>query len=344
MAWTGGHPAGSARPGAAPKGFTLDHPGQGIAVSPSGQRVAILYDFGGGIDVFTVDGVPIRQIKRWGFIISPAIAFLDDDHVVAPASSLPDPDAMLQIWNVTDSSEPRTVQGLVPGGAYMLDLAKQISAGPNRRWLAAFVDYRASDSVVLVDTQTLAAHSMSLHSALGRFDRIMCVAQISNLLAVGTTRGRAMVFDIETGKLDREIQAYSEAADKPSIGVGDIALSDDGRTLAVGRSISVTSDTPEQYGVGIDGADGLKLFDVTTGLLIRTASASSDPSHQVIFDKQSRAFVGVFNSRRLVTASVDASVAPTEVSIDNLSSVAAFRTERLLAILGGRRVQFLKLP
>ena len=258
-----------------------DQPNQGVAVSPDATRLALLGTFGARVEILSSNGSMLRKIDRSGLVVTPEIAFVDDRTVVVAAGYEASRDAMLEVWEATGGVPARVIVGPNPGRGEFYNRA-QLLALSTDHGLAVVLTSRRRDSngsIQLVDTSDWQVKTLNLRTWLGPFDNIgvLAASSRSGPVAIGTVGGRLLLVNPIHHRLIRDQRIYRMSPGSPSVGVYAVAFSPDGRFIATGRTSSMTSTVDEHYGTGPDGPEGLKVWDVASGTLIRSASATKNP-------------------------------------------------------------------
>ena len=312
--------------------FSLNRPAQAVAISPSGDRIAVLGDFGTDIRILDTKGHLLRDIPRSGTTADTSLEFLNDDEALAPAGDDAGPDAMLQAWEATGQGASRAVAGSSPGGGPLLNRAKKFSVSRDGSSAVVLADRRNADRVTLVNLQTGHIRDLMLRPALGPFDRISSIALSSDgqRIAVGTTGGRLVVVAAYDGAVLLDHVVYPPA---PIIGVGSVAFSADNSSIATGMT------APASTGGNLGEIPGLQVWDANSVRLETSVNTQGRPVRQIVWAPRSAMLAASVGTEALLTVSLGAKAIVLRRELEDLQALQASSKSPVLAVLLLERVE-----
>ena len=325
--------------------IALERPGQGLALSPDGSRLAVLGLYGSGIEILKQDGELLRHIGRSGLIVTPEIAFVDDNTILTAAGYEAGQDAMLEHWQVIGDTSRRVVIGPAPGRGDFYNRSQILALSSDHALAIVLASHRQPTIVQVVDTQAWRAEPLDLSTWLGPNDTISSLAASSRSgpIAIGTVGGRLLIVDPMRKSLLRDTRVYRRGRGSPEICIYSVAFSPDQKWIATGRGPSMTSSVVEHYDNDPQGSEGLKIWDVANGAFVRSASASNQPVRQLSWSSDSNSVAAVVDPHELLLVPRSPASFSRASSILGLVDVQFTDHSSVLATLGGNGVMLFHL-
>ena len=274
----------------------------GVAFSPDGRTVAIAAD-----EIISIWDAVTRVKKRSlspKFSWASHVVFRPDGRTIAGGGG-----EIVRLWDVVTGKRKRTMRN-----EPLADVTS-IAFNPDGRTLASghrspLVTHRVSEGEVhLWDAETgkrkdsiNASVKKPTSLAYSPDGRTLAIGHFDAAPGVGSW-GWVSLWDAETLEFKRQLGVRPDGF-RLDDGVGSVAFSPDGRTLAVGRMI---------YDWGGNDAGIVRFWDVATGEHLRTLDGHTDDVNSVAFSP---------DGRTLASGSLDGTVLlweitpPTDVSDD----------------------------
>jgi WD40 repeat protein len=245
-----------------------------VAFSPDGKTIAS--GVGGGADgmsgtirLWDVSiNTEVRTLIESGWVTS--VAFSPDGKILASGTS--EWDSMIKFWNVPTGAVLGTY------GPVNSVFGFSVAFSPDGNTLAA----GSSDKTVkLLGLATATSRTLAGHS-----DLVTSVAfsPDGKTLASGSWDTSVKLWDISTGIESRTLGGNSGW-------VSSVAFSPDGKTLA--GSFHYDTNGISNAGSNVKGDVGIKLWDVSTGAVLRTLAVHSGSVYSVAFSPDGRILAGV---------------------------------------------------
>jgi WD40 repeat protein len=331
------------------------HATTAVAWSADGTRLAAYSDYGQLVTVWDKSGNIIKSMEQHagGPYLGSSLEFLKDRNILltSPAvrDSPQDEHVSLSVWDIQQGALVRTIDGPDSTQDWRSNWADRFVTTSDKSSVAT-VTYRITTPYVSIfSTQT--GHLIrnipvgpdtgpAVESA-----QSIVFSHDDHYLAVGTIRGKVLLFDAGSGKLLRTIQAYGHTA----AGVYALAFSPDGRFVATGAGIpiiaapSVFPNDPQP--VVPPGAGPVRVWRISDGRYAASYPGDKmNPIRKIAWAPTGLlAFVGNDNTVRLWNPDYERETAPTVQFNRDVLSLAFSPDGTHLAVCDGKQVTVIEI-
>jgi WD40 repeat protein len=249
-----------------------------LAWSPDSQSVASASDFGRNLVLWNAQGQRLGNFRREISYIGNSLLFLPNTVSVVTPSAADKPGEAAVAMSVIDMKAQRISQdvaGPAPGKPVQFNRAVAFDISADGTQVAAITSLLPGQAVTLYAAPSggkVWVRAVSL--PMPHSDGAMSVAfsPDGKHIAIGTTQGRILIFDLSEPGAAPESFAVYEAP--PMIGVEAVAFSRDGSLLATGGGMLI--GVP-QSGDGSSATAPVKIWNVKDHTLAAAHSGSYTP-------------------------------------------------------------------
>ena len=213
-----------------------------LAWSKNGETVATASDFGRSLILWNAQGQRTAQFRRDISYVGNSLAFMADGHSLLTPTATDKPGESAFAMSVIDAEGSRVsyeVAGPAPGRPVQYNRAVAFAPSPDGEKVAAITSMLPNQPVTLYGVRNGQGWARLASLPMPNNDGALSLAFAPDgqHLAIGTTQGRILLFDLaEPGRQPAVTAAYQAP---PTIGVESLAFSPDGTMLASGGGMLI---------------------------------------------------------------------------------------------------------